>query len=124
MVSIRQVAARVFMSAVLVSAPLGSVYAAETLKNDALRAVLSDQTIQGSMTKTGPYSEYYQPDGTIKGESYTGKWRVDGDKACFTYDKPPETCWTLAGEGDKVQWMQDGQVLGTGTVHAGNINKY
>jgi hypothetical protein len=112
------------ISGVSMPAPLPSVFASELLKSEALRATLSDNTIQGSMTKTGPYSEYYQPDGTIKGESYTGKWRVEGDNACFIYNQPPEDCWGMTRDGDHVEWMKDGQVLGTGTVHRGNVNKY
>jgi len=124
MVSLPKLATCFLISAVTISASLPSVLASEALKSEALRATLSDNTIQGSMTKTGPYSEYYQPDGTIRGESYTGKWRVEGDKACFIYNQPPEDCWAMTRDGDHVEWMKDGQVLGTGTVHPGNVNKY
>ena len=50
---------------------------------DAIKAAISGNTVQGSMTSSGAYTEYYAADGVIKGADYTGAWTVDGDKMCF-----------------------------------------
>lgn len=98
--------------------------AADPLKGEALRSFMSDRTIQGSMTESGRYTEFYAADGTIRGQGYTGTWRVDGDRVCFDYNTDPEDCWTAAGAGDQVEWIKDGKTLGTGTAVPGNVNNY
>ena len=55
-----------------------------------LGAAVSGKTIQGSMKGSGNYTEYYAPDGTVKGKDYTGKWRIDDqDRLCVTYGTDP-----------------------------------
>ncbi|HEX3204483.1 MAG TPA: hypothetical protein VHQ67_07015, partial [Nitrospiraceae bacterium] len=102
----------------------GAVDAAEMLTNEQIRAVVAGNTVQGAMVATGPYAEFYQADGTIKGKDYTGVWGIDGDKMCFQYGSDPQSCWNVARDGDAVQWIKDGKVEGTGTVAKGNPNKF
>jgi len=88
-----------------------------------ISAAISDNTVQGSMSATGAYSEFYGADGAIKGKDYTGTWTVEGDKMCFNYGEAPD-CWNVRIAGDAVTWVQDGVDGGTGTIVAGNPNGF
>ena len=97
---------------------------AETMATGAeISAAISGKTVQGSMAEAGVYTEFYAADGTIKGKDYTGKWTVEGDTMCFSYDDAPD-CWNMRLKGDAVTWVQDGKDGGTGTIVAGNPNGF
>jgi len=98
--------------------------AAELLTGEKIRAFLVGNTVQGSMIATGPYSEFYQPDGRVRSKDYIGNWYIDGDQMCFQYFSDPEYCWRVLRDGDAVQWIKDGRVEGTGTVVKGNPNNF
>lgn len=100
------------------------VAAGEALTGDEIRALIGGNTVEGAMVATGPYAEFYQADGTIKGKDYTGAWSVEGDAMCFQYGSDPKSCWQVVGKGDGVEWVKDGKVEGTGTVAPGNPNKF
>ena len=105
-------------------ATAGAAGAGEGLTGDQIRALIGGNTVEGAMVATGPYAEFYQADGTIKGKDYTGAWSIDGDAMCFQYGTDPKSCWQVVGEGNQVQWVKDGKVDGTGTVAKGNPNKF
>ncbi len=90
---------------------------------DAIKAAISGKTVQGSMTETGAYTEFYAEDGTIRGADYTGKWTVEARAMCFDYGEGVE-CWGVKIAGDAVTWVKDGADLGTGTIVAGNPNNF
>jgi hypothetical protein len=97
---------------------------AQTLATGAeITAAISGNTVQGSMTASGAYTEFYAADGTIKGADYAGAWTVEGDTMCFSYGEAPD-CWNVRIEGEMVTWVQDGVDGGTGTIVAGNPNNY
>jgi hypothetical protein len=98
--------------------------AADLLKGGQIRTLIAGNTVQGAMEATGAYTEFYAPDGTIRGEGYTGSWTVEGDQMCFQYGSDPKMCWQVARSGDRLQWLKDGQVEGTGQLVKGNPNKY
>ena len=99
--------------------------AAETLATGAeIKAAVSGNTVQGAMTGSDTYTEFYAEDGTIKGKDYAGKWTIDGDKMCFTYDTPDAECWGASIKGDMITWMKDGKDDGTGTILKGNPNTF
>ncbi len=102
----------------------GPAAAADKLSGAQITATVAGNTVQGKMESTGPYAEFYDKDGTIKGEGYTGKWAIDGDAMCFQYGSDPKLCWQVAKDGDTLQWVKDGKVEGTGTIAPGNPNKY
>ena len=56
------------LAAVLLAAPS---FALDLATGDAIKAAVSGNTIQGSMTSSGPYAEFYAEDGTVKGDGYT-----------------------------------------------------
>lgn len=87
--------------------------------NDIQRDIIGN-TVQGSMVDSGAYAEFYQEDGTIVGKDYTGVWTIEGDQMCFQYGDDPASCWMAEINGDAVNWIQDGAVLGTGTILPGN----
>ena len=97
---------------------------AETLATGAeINAAISGNTVQGSMTTSGAYTEFYATDGAIKGEGYTGTWTVEGDTMCFDYGEGKD-CWGVRIDGEAVTWVQDGADGGTGTIVAGNPNAF
>jgi hypothetical protein len=97
---------------------------AQTLATGAeITAAISGNTVQGSMTASGAYTEFYAADGAIKGKDYAGTWTVEGDTMCFNYGDGPD-CWGVRIDGESVTWVQNGVDGGTGTIVAGNPNGY
>jgi hypothetical protein len=107
--------------ALAVSAP---AWAADKLSGAQIKETVAGNTVQGKMEGTGPYAEFYDKDGTIKGEGYVGAWTIQGDTMCFQYGSDPKMCYGVAKDGGGIQWIKDGKVEGTGTVAPGNPNKY
>ncbi len=75
------------------------------------------------------WSEYYHPDGTIRGRTdegtddgpYRGKWTVSGSEMCFVYDDPGGSCgWTISVEGNEITYHKKGKHDMTGTLVKGN----
>ena len=113
---------RFLLACAFILAGLSTAYAAAT--GDQIRSAISDSTVQGNMDASGPYAEYYAPDGTIKGKDYTGQWSVEGDAMCFAYEGTPKTCWNVELNGDQVRWIKNGASQGTGTIVRGNANGF
>jgi len=103
---------------------LAAVAPAFAATGDEIRAAISGNTVQGNMDSSGPYAEFYDASGTIKGKDYTGKWTVEGDAMCFEYDGTPKDCWNVELSGDQVRWLKDGASQGTGTIVKGNANGF
>jgi hypothetical protein len=89
---------------------------------DQIRAAVSGNTVMGSMSASGAYTEFYAEDGTIRSADYAGTWTIEGDTMCFAYGEDPATCWNVTLAGDQVSWLVDGMVEGSGTILAGNPN--
>ena len=98
----------------------------KTMSGPELSAAVSGKTIQGSMKTSGNYTEYYAPDGTLKGNGYTGKWRVnEQDQLCVSYDADPgESCWHGRVENSNVTWVKDGREDGAGTISEGDAGGF
>jgi len=88
-----------------------------------ISAAIAGNTVQGSMSASGAYTEFYAADGAIKGDGYTGTWTVEGDAMCFDYGEGKD-CWGVRIDGEAVTWVKDGADGGTGTIVAGNPNNY
>ena len=110
-----------FAVALAVSSP---AMAADQLSGVQIKQTVAGNTVQGSMEGTGAYAEFYQQDGTIKGEGYSGVWTIEGDEMCFQYGSDPKTCFDVVRDGDAIQWIKDGKVEGTGTLAPGNPLNY
>lgn len=108
------------LALVAVSAPAF----AETLATGAeITAAIGGNTVQGSMTASGAYTEFYAADGAIKGDGYSGNWSIEGDAMCFDYGEGKD-CWGVRIDGEAVTWVKDGTDGGTGTIVAGNPNNF
>lgn len=110
-------------------APLALLFAlpaaaADLATSDTIKAAISGNTVQGSMTTSGAYTEFYAADGVIKGKDYTGTWTVDADKMCFAYGTDPATCFGVRIAGDQVTWVGATGDEGTGSILPGNPNNW
>ncbi len=110
---------RIFAIAAVIATP---GFAQELATADAIRAAIAGNTVIGSMSASGAYTEYYAPDGTIRSADYAGRWTVEGDAMCFAYGEDPATCWGVQLAGDQVSWVVNGVTEGSGTIVAGNPN--
>lgn len=99
------------------------VHAESLAANHQIIAAIAGNTVQGSMSASGAYTEFYDTDGTIKGDGYTGKWMIEGEGMCFFYGENWD-CWGVRLDGASVTWVKDGKDGGTGTIVAGNPNKF
>ena len=91
---------------------------------DQITAAIAGNTVQGSMTTSGAYTEFYAADGAIRGKDYAGSWTVEGDKMCFAYGADPATCFGVRIAGDQVIWVGATGDEGTGTILPGNPNNW
>ncbi len=98
--------------------------AQEPVPGSGIAALIGGNTVQGSMGGTEAYTEFYDAEGTIRGDGYTGTWTVEGDAMCFQYGEDPATCYQVSVKDQEVEWLSDGEVQGTGTLMAGNPNGY
>lgn len=98
--------------------------AADKLSGEQIRAALSGNTVQGTMEGSGAYAEFYQNDGMIRADGYTGVWAIEGDAMCFQYGSDPKSCFEVVKDGDLIQWLKDGKIEGTGTLAPDNPNNY
>ncbi|MGB3316494.1 MAG: hypothetical protein WBB85_19010 [Albidovulum sp.] len=112
------------ITAVAFMAPLAAM-AADSPSADEITAAVSDHTYQGSMA--GPdsgFAEYYAPDGAIRGDGYSGKWRVEDGLMCFQYGDKPENCWDVTLDGPSMVMLKDGKVDGNGMLVPGNAGGF
>lgn len=107
----------------LIASLAGPVHAETLAASHQIVAAIAGNTVQGSMSASGAYTEFYAADGTIKGDGYTGKWMIEGDGMCFFYGENWD-CWGVRLDGSSVTWVKDGKDGGTGTIVAGNPNNY
>lgn len=85
-----------------------------------IRAAVSDHTYQGSMSEGGSgFAEYYAPDGTIRGDGYTGEWTVKDGTMCFDYGEGP-WCFEVMIDGPSMVMYKGGKIDGNGMLIEGN----
>lgn len=98
--------------------------AQDAATGEAIRAAISGNTVQGTMSDASAYTEFYAADGMIKGKDYTGAWTIEADTMCFAYGTDPATCYGVRITGDLVTWLAAGVDAGTGTLQPGNPNGF
>ncbi|RGP38723.1 hypothetical protein [Pseudotabrizicola alkalilacus] len=103
--------------------PLPAV-AQDLASADAIRTAIVGNTVQGAMVASGGFTEYYAPDGAIRGPDYAGEWSIDGNRMCFGYDGNPASCWAVRLNGQSIVWVGSAGDEGTGTILPGNPNGY
>ena len=111
---------RVAIALVVLSGPA----AAQDLSGAEIAATIAGKTILGNPDEGEGYAEYYAPDGTIRGDGYTGAWSVQGDMLCFAYGGEPAGCVGVRLNGDRLGWLVGGAVSGTATMVPGNVEGY
>lgn len=89
-----------------------------------LRKALSGNTVEGAMDASGPYSEFYAADGTVRSKDYKARWSIEGDNMCWVYEGQAKDCWQAALKGSEVLWIKGGKRLGSGTLMPRNPNRY
>jgi hypothetical protein len=108
--------------------PIAAANAGEVLSGDRIRSELIGNTVSGTMegSEGGPssYAEYYDPDGSIRGDGYSGHWSIEGDTICLAYEGSPRACWQVVMDGRQGEWLLEGTVEGTGSIVAGNPSKF
>jgi hypothetical protein len=98
--------------------------AADMMTGSEIKTMVAGNTVTGAMVESGNYAEFYQADGIIKGNGYTGLWTVSADSMCFRYGNDPEKCLQVGKIGDQIQWFKGHRVDGTGMLVLGNPNNY
>lgn len=114
---------RSFILGLCVAMAVSPAMAEGLATGDQIRSAIAGNTVQGSMVDAGAYTEFYDSDGTIRGEGYTGAWSISDDQMCFDYGEGAD-CWSVRIEGEMVAWIKDGKDDGTGTIVAGNPNGF
>ena len=102
-----------------------AAHAGESPKAAEISAAVSDHSYQGSMSKAGSvFSEYYAPDGAIKADGYSGKWRAKDGAMCFQYGDNPERCFEVTIDGPSMVMYKEGKIDGNGMLIPGNPNGF
>ena len=81
------------------------------------------------------WSEYYQPDGDLRGRSVhadgkehpmQGKWTVSGSEMCFDYVGSGDAgCWTISVEGNEITYYRkEKHKHNTATLLKGNPKNF
>lgn len=96
----------------------------DKLSGEEISALVSGNTVEGSMMASCPYAEFYAADGMIKGDGYGGEWMIEGDTMCFSYGGESAGCWNVMMDGETLHWVMDGEVAGDGMVKPGNTNNF
>src|SRR5215475_1132476 len=84
--------------------------------------------VSGNTVKGPKFSEYYAPDGSIRGreiedadEEYLGTWQVDGDRLCVVFPSHDyKSCVVVTREQDGAYDFAVGEQHGKRTIVAGN----
>jgi hypothetical protein len=90
---------------------LSTTVSGQSLSADQIRETLIGNTFSG-VEDGKSYSEHLNPNGTISGRSasgsYSGRWRISGNRICFLY---PEEHWStkwdcteVSLDGDRITW--------------------
>jgi hypothetical protein len=81
----------------------------QSLSGDQIRETLIGNTLSG-VEDGKSYSEHLNPDGTISGRSasgsYSGRWRISGNRICFLYAEgsTKSDCTEVSLDGDRITW--------------------
>jgi hypothetical protein len=100
--------------------------AAQRMTGDQIIDTFIGNSLSGRTKSGESVTEFYSGDGSIKGalngQGYAATWWVDGDRACFDYDRDEQDgCYGIAAIGDRVFYYQNGEWTGRSyTLVTGN----
>ncbi len=112
-------------------AAAGIWYASHVRKQGGLLTGAEITALVSGNTVKGPkFSEYYAPDGSIRGreiededEEYLGTWRVDGDQLCVAFPSHDFTnCVSISQMQGREYDFVGAERHSTRTIIAGNPN--
>ncbi len=108
---------------VSVSATMSARAADGLLSGEEILSKIVGNTVSGHEDGER-YSEYYRSDGRIRGNGYFGEWEIKGDLFCVNYRGSTDSdgCWNIKLQGNRVEWLKNGQPDGTSTLKKGNPN--
>ena len=70
---------------------------------------------------SGPFREYYAPDGSIRGHDEKANWAIEGDTICMEYESEGQNCFSVRRLADATYALEsDGRVDGYFKVAEGN----
>ena len=98
--------------------------AADPITGDQIEDMLIGNTVVGEMNDGHDYAEFYAPGGVVIAEDYHAQWSIEGDEMCFDYSRADKSCFGVAVDMGKVQWLDDGEVVGEGHVLPGNPHDF
>lgn len=102
-----------------------SIHAGDPPSAAEIRNAVSDHTYQGSMSAAASgFAEYYAPDGSIRADGYSGKWRVEDGTMCFQYGDSAEKCFGVEVTGPSMIMIKGGKIDGNGMLIPGNVNNF
>ena len=86
------------------------------------------ELVSGNTVKGPKFSEYYAPDGSVRGrevededEKYEGTWRIEGDQLCVAFPSHDfKGCVSIAREPDGAYDFASDDRHGKRTIVAGN----
>ncbi|WP_120497226.1 hypothetical protein [Kiloniella sp. EL199] len=113
---------KVLFAPSLIVAISSSIAKADMASGDEIRNLISGNTLQGAGV-SGIYSEYYDPNGTLRGDGYSGKWKIEGDKGCMDYGSGFQ-CWSGLINNNASIWYLNGKPTAVGFMSSGNPNRY
>ncbi len=98
---------------------------AETLATGAeIKAAVAGNTLEGYVTDADPFTEFCAEDGTIRSDSDTGTWKVDGDRLCVAYGTPETACWAIKIDGETITYKKGGKDDGSATILKGKPENF
>lgn len=90
-----------------------------------IRKRIIGNTVTGIMSPESAYTEFYAPDGSIRGASYEASWSIEADQLCLNYDESLQIdCYGVKIDGQSVEWHRQNEVQGRGTIVEGNPNNF
>ena len=104
--------------------------AGEKLSGEAIREAFQGNTVAGSYSQGGLFSEYHAPDGRALGDNgltlnVDACWNIDGDAICYHYGPRKDRrsyCFTVEKQGEeyRLSVRDDGRLNAIARILKGN----
>jgi hypothetical protein len=114
--------------------PFGAAGAGEKLTGPAIQDLFSGNTVAGTYTHGGLFSEFHAVDGRALGDSgfrinTDACWNIDGDAVCYHYGPREDRrtyCFTVEREGEnyRLAVRDTGRLNAIARVLKGNPNEH
>lgn len=112
----------------------GAAQAGDKLSGEAIRQAFQGNTVAGTYTHGGLFSEYHAPDGRALGDNgltlnVDACWNIDGDAVCYHYGPRKDRrtyCFTVEKEGEeyRLSVRDDGRLNAIARILKGNPDQH